>query len=530
MNLNEKRKWAENAVVYQIYPRSFKDSNGDGVGDLKGIIDRLDYLNDGTSKSLGIDAIWLSPIYKSPMKDFGYDISDYKDIYPVFGTLKDFDKLVKEAHKRRIKIVMDFVPNHTSSVHPWFLESRSSKNNSKRDWYIWKDGKDGSPPNNWHSVFGGSAWEFDKKTGQYYLHSFLKEQPDLNWRSDEVRNEMYKVLEFWLHKGVDGFRSDAIYHLIKDSQFRDDPPNPNYDPSRDDPGDSLLHIYSRGQTETLDQINTFCKILGKHQDRFMVSEAYLDIPEMTKMYKSCRTHPLHAPFNFNLMSLKWDATSYKKFVDDFEKSLRINDLPNYVLGNHDRSRIASRLGQKRARLAALIQLTLRGMPFIYYGEEIGMEDIPIPPSRIQDPVGRDKERTPMQWDNEKFAEFSSVSPWLPVGENYKKVNVNAELKDQDSMLNLYRCLIHYRRKSDALMNGEVKTLDLKNKNVFAFLRQSEKEKVLVVLNFSNKIQEVFLSFKKGKVICSTHTNEKLGEMVDLKKLQLMGYEGTVFTL
>lgn len=536
------KNWSRRAVVYQIYPRSFKDANGDGVGDLAGIIEKLDYLNDGTEKSLGVEAIWLSPVYKSPMIDLGYDVSDYLDIDSVFGTLEDFDKLVVEAHRRGIKIIMDFIPNHTSNQHPWFLESRSSRQSPKRDWYIWRDPKsDGSPPNNWLSSFGGPAWTYDEKTGQYHMHSFLSEQPDLNWRNLEVRQEMEHVLEFWIHRGVggvDGFRTDAIDYLIKDDQFRDDPPNPNYIPGRDDPYKALLHTNSKGRPELLKMTNTLCEVLGKHEDKFMVSEAYLDIPQMSEMYTACGNN-LHAPLNFNLMSLPWDAMAYKKFIDEFEASLREDDWPNYVLGNHDRSRLATRLGQDRARLAAMILLTLRGMPFIYYGGEIGMEDGEIPPERVVDPwekrtpgfkLGRDPERTPMQWTSNRYAGFSVVEPWLPVAKNYPTYNVESELTDPTSIFSLYRRLIHYRKKSPALLTGFYRSLNVGNKHVFAYLRDCADEKLLVMLNFSHGAETLTTDFSSAKVICNTHLDKAFGETINVRNVTLRSNEGYVTQL
>ena len=533
--MNNKRKtqlnWSRKAVVYQIYPRSFKDSDNDGVGDLQGIIDKLDYLNDGTEKSLGIGAIWLSPIYKSPMVDYGYDISDYLDIDSIFGNLKTFDRLVKEAHKRSIKIIMDFVANHTSNKHLWFEESRSSKTNPKRDWYIWKDPKpDGLPPNNWLSVFGSSAWTFDKKTQQYYMHSFLPEQPDLNWRNNEVKTTMEKVLEFWIHRGVDGFRSDATYHLIKDDQFRDEPPNPNYEGPKDS-YDGLIHTYSQRQPETLDVINTFCSVLGLHQNKYIVSEAYLDIPEMAKLYKACSNN-LHAPFNFNLISLPWDAKLVRNHIDDFEASLSKNDWPNYVLGNHDRPRIITRIGEKRTRLLAMLLFTLRGMPFVYYGDEIGMENEDIPPDKQKDLVGnslaanRDGERTPMQWDDSAYSGFSTTEPWLPINRKYKDVNVKKELNDPLSMLHLYRQLIHYRTHNHVLLHGSYRSLDLGDSHIFAYLRELGNEKVLVILNFSKDEESVSFPYQKVNVVYTT-SGEKEGKIIDLKKMTLAPYQGYV---
>ncbi|MBI4363619.1 MAG: alpha-amylase [Candidatus Doudnabacteria bacterium] len=536
---NKHTHWSRKAVVYQIYPRSFKDTEGDGIGDLKGIIDKLDYLNDGTDASLGVTAIWLNPIYKSPMKDFGYDIADYREIDLIFGNMDTFDQLVTEAHKRDIKIIMDFVPNHTSSEHPWFQESRKSNTNPKRDWYIWKDPKPGgSAPNNWLSVFGGSAWTLDKVTGQYYMHSFLSDQPDLNWRNKEVRDEMADVLEFWLKKGVDGFRTDAVYHLIKDDQFRDDPPNPNYDSSRDEPYNALLHLYSQGRPELIGIANTLCNILGEHNaDTFMVSEAYLGLPQMMELYKACG-NSLHAPFNFNLISLPWNAAAFKKFIDEYETKLGENDWPNYTLGNHDRSRLATRLGQNRARLAAMLQFTLRGMPFVYYGDELGMEDVSIPADSITDPwgnnvpgfgVGRDPERTPMHWDASPNAGFTSVVPWLPVASDYKKKNVEQESRDPNSMLSFYKELIHYRTNSPALLTGFYKPLESGNENVFMFMRECPAEKLIVGINFSNSEQTTSVSVN-GTLFCNTRRGKRGGEKIQTTQLKLNPYEGLVAKL
>lgn len=523
--------WTRRSVVYQIYPRSFKDTNGDGVGDLEGIIEKLDYLNDGTENSLGIRAIWISPIYKSPMADFGYDISDYYTIDPVFGDLETFNRLVKEAHKRDIRVIMDFVANHTSIKHPWFKESRSSKHNPKRDWYIWKDPKpDGSAPNNWLSVLGGSTWTLDEKTQQYYMHSFLLEQPDLNWRNEKVKDAMEKIIEFWLHKGVDGFRSDATYHMIKDNQFRDEPPNPKYVPGRDDPYNALLHIYSQNQPETLDTVNGMCQLLGLHKDKYIISEAYLDIPEMSKLYRACN-NGLHAPFNFNLISLPWSAKSYRLHIDQFEKALTKNDWPNYVLGNHDRPRVATRIGNKRARLAAMLLLTLRGMPFIYYGDELGMENVTIPPEKQKDLVknrflSRDGERTPMQWDSRQFAGFSDVEPWLPISDSYKEVNIEKQRKDPLSMFNLYRRLIQYRNRNPVLQQGSYRSFDPGDSHIFAFVREYEGVQIFVILNFSRNKEGISIPFKKARVIIDTY-NQKDGQTINGNHCILDSYQGYI---
>lgn len=536
--MNQQEKWWQGAVVYQIYPRSFKDSNNDGIGDLRGIIEKLDYLNDGTENSLGVDAIWLNPIYKSPQKDFGYDVSDYCDIDPIFGDLATFDELISEARRRGIKVLMDFVPNHTSSEHPWFLESKSSKNNSKRDWYIWKDAKpDGSAPNNWLSVFGGPAWTFDENTKQYYLRSFLSSQPDLNWRNPEVRKEMRSVLNFWLSRGVDGFRTDAVYYLIKDAEFRDDPLNPNYTLFKDNPYDSLLHIHSAGREEGLNEINSLCEVLEESGNKFMISEAYLKINEMMRYYGACKNNR-HAPFNLNLLTIPWDAGEFKKFVDEFETILEPENVPTYALGNHDKRRVATRLGQERAHLLAALSLTLRGMAFVYYGEELGMENAIIPLDKTQDPwsknlpslgFGRDAERTPMQWDDSRFVGFSQVAPWLPFFSKPEIYNVKTEQQNARSAFHLYRQLIQLRKKYPALRFGTYQPMKSENPNIFTFARVHRNQKIQVVLNFSEKEQQSLCDDRKGILLYNIYLDKKAGEEMNIKTCILRPYECYVFT-
>lgn len=531
---NSRTKWAER-IIYQIYPRSFKDSNKDGVGDIQGIIQKLDYLQDGTDRSLGVNAIWISPIYPSPMKDFGYDVSDYCNIDSLFGTFEDFDELVNEAHKRKLKIIMDFIPNHTSFQHQWFLESKSSKTNPKRDWYIWKDPKiDGSPPNNWLSVFGGSAWEFDEKTQQYFLHSFLKEQPDLNWRNPEVKQAMFDVLRFWLKRGVDGFRVDMFEYLFKDKRFLDEPKDAGYVEGVTDPYHALDHIYVKKQPELFELLKDFESVFTQYEDTFMITESYVDLPFLVQLYNAGTTQ--HAPFNFEFILLDWNMEKYKKFIDAFDKAIGKNYIPTYVLGNHDRERVASRLGQKDARVAAMLQLTLRGLPTIYYGEELGMKDGDIPQDKIQDPfeinvpglgLGRDKERTPMQWNKAKNAGFSEVEPWLPVEKDYRLQNVEVEQNDAKSMLNFYKTLIHYRKKSQTLLLGVYIPLDLKNDHVLAYMREGEKGKNLVVLNFSHLEQNVILPVANVKLVCSTYMDNKQEERKPTSFL-LRPHEGLLF--
>jgi alpha-glucosidase len=485
-------KWWRQAVLYQLYPLSFADANGDGYGDLKGIIEHLDYLS-----WLGIGAVWLSPIYASPMVDWGYDVSDYNRVDPLFGDLATFDKLLKAVHDRGMKLLLDFVPNHTSIEHKWFKESRRSRKDPKRDWYIWADPKpDGTPPNNWLSRFGGSAWELDPKTKQYYMHSYLTEQADLNWRNPEVRAAMLSVLRFWLNRGVDGFRTDAVYSLIKDVELRDNPPNPAYKPGETDPAEAFLRTHSAGQSELFHLINTFCDVMATHPDSFLVSEppTYLNLPGLQQLYDACTTHPLHAPFNFNLMVLPWSAKAFREFIDEYESILGPDDLPNYVLGNHDRSRLASRLGEHRARLIAMLQLTLRGMPVVYYGDELGLQDAIIAKGKALDPwglnvprhhFGRDGARSPMPWKLAQHGGFSRHKPWQPMAPNADTANVEAQQEHPGSLLNLYQRLIKLRSASSALLEGSYASVETDNAAVYAFTRTSTTQQVLVVLNFSD---------------------------------------------
>lgn len=504
--------WYRRSVIYQIYPWSFKDSNGDGVGDLRGIIEKLDYIKDGQN-SLNVGAIWLSPIFVSPMKDFGYDISDYCDIDPRFGTIADFEELVEKTHARGVKIVLDLVTNHTSVEHPWFIESRSSVDNPKRNWYIWRDPKpDGSPPNNWVSVSGGSMWQLDKGTNQYYLHNFLPEQPDLNWRNKEVQNEMRKIIEFWIKKGVDGFRVDAASHFMEDIKFRDDPVNLSYVEGKNSPYDKFVHTFSTNQPDIKEVIGLMCSIADQNsKEIFIVSEAYLNLEDIAKFYRFCET-PVHAPFNFSLMNLPWDAAMFKKTIDAYDATLKPQDVPTFVLGNHDNSRIASRRGQQQARASALMLLTLRGTPFVYYGEEIGMQDVGIPKKDLKDgfletsdgTYTRDAERTPMQWDATTSAGFTTGKPWLPVSKDFQIVNVASQTIDQFSTLNLYKRLIAFRNSSEALLRGSYRSIETSCKDIFGYIRESENEKLLVLVNFSGQIQTVPFEYGVGKVIVTTH--------------------------
>ena len=382
-------RWWESGVVYQVYPRSFGDTDGDGVGDLKGISGHLEYL-----EWLGADAVWLSPIFPSPMADFGYDVSDYTGIHPLFGSMGGFDGLVEAAHRGGMKVILDCVPNHSSDEQPWFVESRSSRDNPKRDWYVWRDGKangtpEGAPPNNWESYFGGPAWTFDGGTGQYYLHLFDRKQPDLNWRNPEVRGAMYDAMRFWFARGVDGFRIDVIWLLIKDDLFRDNPPDPAWREG-DPPWLRQIRLYSEDRPEVHEIVREMRAVAdeGEAGERLLIGEIYLP-NERLMAYYGADLDGVHLPFNFSLVTIKgWDAETVRGIVDAYEAALPEGAWPNWVLGNHDQPRVASRLGPAQARVAHTLLLTLRGTPTLYYGDEIGMQDVTVPEHLIVDPQGK----------------------------------------------------------------------------------------------------------------------------------------------
>jgi len=498
--------WWKHAVVYQVYPRSFQDSDGDGIGDLGGIRDRLDYFVE-----LGIDAIWISPIYPSPMADFGYDVADYCGIDKVFGTMDDFDRLLADAHQRGLRIILDFVPNHSSDQHPWFLESRSSRSSPKRDWYIWRD-----EPNNWQSHFGGSAWAFDEKTGQYYLHEFLKEQPDLNWRNPEVKAAMFDALRFWLRKGVDGFRVDVMWLMIKDDQFRDNPPNPAYTAGQGSRA-QFLPVYDADRPEVLELVGEMRGVLEEFGDRVLIGEIYLPIPRLMQYY-GAGLRGANLPFNFQLQQCPWTADDLAKTVEDYMAALPAGAWPNWVLGNHDQPRIASRIGQKRARAAALLLFSLPGTLTVYYGEELGMQDVQIPPDEVQDPaekrqpgigMGRDPERTPMPWDGSAQCGFTSASPWLPIGDANRGVNVELLERISDSMLMLYQQLLATRRAEPVLVSGKLENLSSSN-GVLRFDRSDGRQRFIVVVNLSDETQN--LDVEAGVIAACTNL-QRVGETV-----------------
>ena len=502
MNNNENLHWWQKEIVYQIYPRSFKDSGKDGVGDIQGILQKLDYL-----QWLGIKAIWISPLYPSPLADFGYDISDYEAIDPVYGTMEDFDHLLESAHSRGMKIIMDLVPNHTSEEHEWFRESRSSKNNPKRNWFIWKDpGKDGAPPNNWISEFGGTAWQFDENTGQYYYHTFLKEQPDLNWYNPEVRLAIWNTMRFWLKKGVDGFRIDVIWYLIKDELFRDDPPNPDWKEGMPE-HDKNIAAFSSDQPQVHDVIAEMRKVVNEFDNRLLIGEIYLPIAQLVNYYGKEKDTGVHLPFNFHLISTPWNAGELYKLIADYEGAVADKGWPNWVVGNHDKSRIKTRLSKEQSWNAAMLLLTLRGTPTLYYGDEIGMEDVEIPKDRMVDPrekkepgigVGRDPQRTPMQWNDEIYAGFSETDPWLPVAPDFKSVNVEKQKNDPDSLLLFYRKLIQLRQKEPALYAGDYFPAGIKDQ-LFCYIRKYKNDSFMICMNVGKEKVTYIHDFKwKGK--------------------------------
>jgi alpha-glucosidase len=525
--------WWQHGIVYQIYPRSFQDSNGDGIGDLEGIRRRLDYLC-----WLGVDAIWISPIFPSPMADFGYDISDYRGIDPIFGKMEDFDRLLAEAHARGLKVILDFVPNHTSDQHPWFLESRSSRDNPKRDWYIWRDpAPDGGPPNNWLANFGGSGWEFDPATGQYYYHGFLREQPDLNWRNPAVRQAMYDALRFWLDRGVDGFRVDVIWLLVKDDQFRDNPPNPGWEPHHASIG-QLLQTYSADRPETLEVVEEMRAVLDAYPERVLIGEIYLPVERLVAYYGR-DMKGAHLPFNFQLIFAAWNAAQIARIVAEYEAALPEGGWPNWVLGNHDQKRIATRVGAAGARLAAMLLLTLRGTPTLYYGDELGLENVAIPPDRAQDPwernepglgLGRDPSRTPMPWDATENAGFTTATPWLPLNDDFTTRNVAALSGDPNSILSLHRRLIALRREWTALSTGRYIAAHVEG-DIFAFERRdNDGARLLVALNFGSQPVQLTLppDVPRARLLLST-TLDREGDAI-ASKLSLRPEEGVILVL
>jgi oligo-1,6-glucosidase/alpha-glucosidase len=511
--------WWERGVVYQVYPRSFQDSDGNGVGDLAGIERRLDYL-----ASLGVDAIWLSPVFPSPMVDFGYDVADYTEIDPLFGTMAEFDRLLSAAHARGLRLLLDFVPNHSSDQHPWFRESRSSRDNPKRDWYIWRDprrGADGSrhPPNNWISDFGGSAWAWDEATGQYYLHAMLPQQPDLNWRNPEVRAAMFDVMRFWFERGVDGFRIDVLWHIVKAEGLPDNPPNPDWEPGINE-RDRVIQLYSTDQPEAHEIAAEMREIADGYsvrtgRERVLIGEIFLPFDRLAAWSGTPARPEVHLPFNFSLIENPWDAATIAGLIADYEASLPAWSWPNWVLGSHDAQRIAARVGQAQARVAMMLLLTLRGTPTLYQGDELGIGEVAIPPHRVRDPrelrqpglgLGRDPSRTPMAWDGSPHGGFSAAQSWLPLHRDWPTRNVATEGADPASMLSLTRALLRLRRTEAALSVGDYAPVAGEG-TLLAYERHAGDSHLLVALYLGEKPVSVPEAARGGERLLSTLPGE-----------------------
>ena len=519
------QQWWQHAVFYEIYPRSFADSNNDGIGDLNGITAKLDYLKD-----LGIDAIWISPCFPSPQVDFGYDVSDYDNIDPMYGTLADFDKLASEAKKRGIHIILDFVVNHSSDQHKWFLDSKSSRTAVHRDWYIWRDGKGDQPPNNWTSEFGGSAWTLDSTTNQYYYHYFYAAQPDLNWRNPAVKDAMFDVTRFWYKRGVSGFRLDAVDTLYEDPDLKDNPgaegKNAFGDPNQQ-------RIYNTKLPELHDALRGLRKIADEY-NAVLIGETWThDIAELNRYYGE-GNNEIQLPMDF--LFTKVDKLSADEFRKQIAAVNSASGWPTFVISNHDIVRSYERYGDgvhndQIAKLMAGLYLTLRGTPILYYGEEIGMKT--TPPTRkeeVQDPEGRtgwpkekgrDGERTPMQWDESKNAGFSDAKPWLPVPPSSKTHNVADELKDTDSILSFYKSVLNLRHTNKALLDGSYVPLNENDKNVLTYLRVYKDETVLVALNMTGVVRTANVQlnkngFKSATKLAGTGKSAAKGDVVELE--------------
>jgi len=523
----EGHQWWQHAVFYEIYPRSFADSNNDGVGDLKGIASKLDYLKD-----LGVDAIWISPCFPSPQVDFGYDVSDYENIDPMYGTLADFDYLASEARKRDIHIILDFVVNHTSDQHKWFLDSKSSRTSPYRDWYIWRDGKGpGQPPNNWVSTFGGSAWKFDPTTSQYYYHYFYPEQPDLNWRNPAVKDAMFDVTRWWYKRGVSGFRLDAVDTLFEDPKL---PDNPIAHPGKNAFGDPFeQHKYNTKLPEVHDVLQGLRKVADEH-NAVLIGETWTaNVAELNQYYgKGNNELQLPMDFLFTMVN-KLSPAEFRKQIAAVDAA---SGWPTFVISNHDIVRSYNRYGDGQhndqiAKLMAALYLTLRGTPIMYYGEEIGMTT--TPPTRqedVKDPIGRkgwpkekgrDGERTPMQWDGSDNAGFSQAKPWLPVPPSYKTHNVAVESKEPDSVLEFYKKVLKLRHGNQALLDGSYQAINEDDANVLSYLRVYKDQMVVVALNMSGTPQAVNLGLKQNgfasaKTLVATGKSSAQGDKLSLE--------------
>lgn len=499
--------WWKHGVIYHIYPQSYQDTNNDGTGDLEGIIQRLDYLSE-----LGIDAIWLSPIYDSPLIDGGYDIKDYLSINPLYGSMGDFKRLLKQAHRRGIRVIMDMVLNHTSKQHPWFIQSSSSQESLKRKWYIWRPAQKGKKPNNWITNFFQSAWTLDPTTDEYYYHSFFSDQPDLNWRNPEVKDAMLQVLKHWLDLGIDGFRLDVINMLFKHSEFKNHSPLKLYFSNQNTPNRNQPEVYT-----TIKEIRT---LLDAYDDKVSIGEIYAPPPGNSALANSFLgngTDMLHLAFDFSLIFTRFSASCIYRTINKYYASIPSSAWPCFVLSNHDLGRNIKPHGLKRhrtkkANILATLLLTLKGTPFIYYGDEIGMENAHIPRKAMRDRYGklfypfykgRDRYRTPMQWDNSNYAGFSTTKPWMPIHPNYLSVNVEKEESEADSFLNLYKRLIAIRKQHKALQCGDISFCSKGESGVLIYRRIYRESTIEVLLNFTSSIKYIQRKYYKKRVIFST---------------------------
>lgn len=547
-------EWWKKAVIYQIYPRSYKDSTNNGIGDIRGIIEKFDYI-----KELGINTIWFSPFFTSPQADFGYDVADYCNIDPVYGTMEDFNELLSLAHKNGIKILLDLVMNHSSSEHNWFKESRKNKDNPYRDYYIWRDGRKPAgkaPPNNWKSYFGGSAWTYDEETDQWFYHHFLKEQPDLNYRNLKVKEEMFNSVRFWLDKGIDGFRLDVIHTIYELEELTDNPWDFRILPKSDSPLFFFQnHKYDQDLPETLEFVKELRKVVNQYSDRVLIGEVIQSKHCSTENFRNFlgeNLDGLHLIFNFPIMETSFKAESFYNSISDVEIAVPDPYWPCLPLSNHDRQRMISRYGnnEEKAKLMALMQLTLRGTPVIYYGEEIGMHQRKFKRKEVVDPVGkhfwwspiqvgRDGCRTPMQWSDVKYGGFSNgeKSTWLPLNKNYHKVNVKSQEGQKDSMLSFYKNLLKFRRENRIFQEGEILVIPIL-KDLLIYQRMLNEERYLVILNFSKKgkklsLRELFLEalpYKKVEMIFSTKDSELPVTISEKNPLVLDKYEGIVLKM
>ena len=522
------RPWWQRGAIYQLLVPSFLDTDGDGLGDLDGVTARLDYL-----EWLGVNAIWLSPCYPSPLKELGYDVSDYCNVEPRFGSLQAFDRLLDEAHRRELRVILDWVGNHTSAQHPWFRESRSSRASPQRNWYLWRDARsDGAPPNNWVSVFGGSVWHWDAATSQYYLHTFLDSQPDLNWREPQVRAAMLDAMKFWLDRGVDGFRLDAAPLFFKDPEWRDNPANPDYRPG-ELPDSTQLPIYTRNQPGLHELFAELRALVdGYRGERVLLGEFYVPTDELVTFYGD-RTPELHLPLNLSWTWSKWQADAIGPMTADYQAHVAGRGWPTTTLDTHDQPRIVARAGVEQARVAALLLLTQRGTPTLYYGDEIGMRGVDIPSEQAVDPQGRrtgrnrDPTRTPMQWSDDTYAGFSTVEPWLPVGVDRATANVATQSHDAGSLLTLTRRLLELRAREPVLQSGVQEPCEA-GAGLVVYLRGDER-RFLVVANLMHAPTGYDLRGDiAGRVVLSTFLDRE-GERV-AAQLRLRADEGLLIAL